>query len=126
MTEEDVCQLGYYSEAHIIWTKAKQLCSGQTLIYWVLVITRLVTTKYVEDEDLSAYIAKIKAFKRDLILMQRDISDDLFACFLRISMPAIWNYVFASLSDKYTSAEVEHHIKNEYGIRINQSTIALA
>ena len=59
-------------------------------------------------------------------MMNRNIDDDLFTCFVRISMPASWNYVFARLPDKYTSSEVEHHIKDEYGVRNNQSSTAAA
>ena len=67
-----------------------------------------------------------EGLRRDLTLMGRDIDDGLFACFLRISMPPTWNYVFAGLPNNYTSAEVERQVKDEYGIKTNQETVAMA
>ncbi|KAF5377001.1 hypothetical protein D9615_007326 [Tricholomella constricta] len=105
MTEEVVNQLGHHREAAVIWLEAQRLFAGRTLTDWTLTITSLVTTKYVDGDDLPAHIARMKGYRRDLIMMQRDIDDDLYACFLRISMPSSWNYVFAGLPAKYTSSE---------------------
>lgn len=74
---------------------------------WTLIITALVTTRYTDGEDAAAHITKMKTYRCDLLMMQRDIDDELFACFLCISMPSSWNYVFAALPEHYTSAEVE-------------------
>ena len=41
-------------------------------------------------------------------------------------MPPSWNYIFAGLPQAYLSAEVECHIKDEYGIKSNQESVALA
>lgn len=109
-----------------IWYEARQLFSGQTMTDFTLTITSLVTTKYVDGEDIAAHIAKMEGFCRNLMLMSRDIDDSLFACFIRISMPPTWNYVFAGLPQSYTSAEVERRIKDEYGIKTNQESVAMA
>jgi hypothetical protein len=93
---------------------------------YTLTITSLVTTKFVDGEDPAAHIAKMKGFHHDLMLMNRDLNDSLFVCFLCISMPLTWNYVFAGLPQTYTSAEVEHRIKDEHGIKTNQESVAMA
>src|SRR5882762_4953676 len=93
---------------------------------FTLTITSLVTMKYVDGEDVAAHIVKMKSFCQDLMLMNRDLEDGLFACFLRISMPPSWNYVFAGLPQMYTSAEVERRIKEEHGIKANQESVAMA
>jgi hypothetical protein len=126
MDDEIVSQIGHHAIASEIWIEARRLFSGQTITDWTMTITALVTTRYVEGEDLLAHVAKMKALRRDLILMDRNIEDDMFACYLRISMPPTWNYVFAGLPAKYTSAEVERRIKDEYGIRNSQESAAAA
>src|SRR6202790_3374231 len=68
----------------------------------------------------------MKGFHCDLMLMDRDLENGLFACFLRISMPPSWNYVFAGLPQMYTSAEVECRIKDEHGIKANQESVVMA
>ena len=60
------------------------------------------------------------------MLMNRDLEDGLFACFLRISMPPTWNYVFTGLPQMYTSAEVECQGKDKFGIKANQESVAMA
>ena len=90
-----------------MWAEAWCLYAGTTTMDWTLTITALVTTHYTDSEDVTEHIAKMKAYCCDLILMQHDIADKLFVCFLCISMPSTWNYVFAALPDYYTSAEVE-------------------
>jgi hypothetical protein len=90
-----------------IWAEARRLFAGQTITDCMLTITNLITEKYEEGEDIEEHIAKFRAWKRDLLLMQRDIPDDLYACLLRILMPATWNYVFTGLPTKYMSAKVE-------------------
>ena len=124
MEESVNAQLSHLTTAAEIWAEARRLFAGQTITDYMLTITNLVTAKYEEGEDVTEHIAKFKTWRRDLILMQRDIPDDLYACFLRISMPAAWNYVFAGLPAKYTSAEVERRIKDESGVRKNQETTA--
>lgn len=124
MTEEVMSQLAHLQRASEIWMDARRLYSGTTATDWTLVMTSLVTTRYQDGEDINEHIAKMKGFRRDLILMRRDIEDELFACFLRISMPATWNYVFAALPDHYTSIEVERRIRDEFGIRASQSSTA--
>ncbi|OSX59045.1 hypothetical protein POSPLADRAFT_1049185 [Postia placenta MAD-698-R-SB12] len=83
-----------------------------------------IINQFDDGEDLIAHIAKMKEYHRNLILMSRNIDDELFACFLRISMPALWNYVFAALPDRYTLEEIERHMKDELGVRTNQQTNA--
>jgi hypothetical protein len=90
---------------------------------FTLMITSLMTTKYIDGKDIATHIAKMKGFCHDLMLMSCDIDDSLFTCFLHISMPPTWNYVFTGLPQSYTSAEVEGHIKDEYGIKTNQESI---
>jgi hypothetical protein len=126
MAEEVAIQMSHLRSAHEIWSEARRLFSGQTMTDFTLTITSLVTTKYVDGEDVAAHIAKMKGFRRDLMLMDRDLEDGLFACFLRISMPPSWNYVFAGLPQMYTSAEVERRIKDEHGIKANQESVATA
>ncbi|TFY63604.1 hypothetical protein EVJ58_g3163 [Rhodofomes roseus] len=122
MTEEVLAQIGYLKNAASIWAEARRLYAGQSSTDWTMTITNLVTTRYADGQDLLAHIAKMKGFRRDLILMNRDIDDELYACFLRISMPTSWNYVFAGLPDRYSSQEVERRLKDEHGIRANQQT----
>ena len=107
MSEEIVVQVSHLKVVKDIWDKVKCLFSGQTLMDFTLMITALVTTKYVDSEDVTAHLVKMKGLCHDLILMGRDVDDGLFACFLRISMPPTWNYVFAGLPNNYMSAEVE-------------------
>ena len=107
MSEEIVVQVSHLKNVVDIWKEAKRLFAGQTITDFTLTITSLVTTKYVDGEDIPAHIAKMKGFQCDLTLMGKDLDDGLFGCFLRISMPPTWNYVFASLPNDYTSAEVE-------------------
>ena len=126
MSEEIVVQVSHLKIAKDIWDEAKCLFSGQTLTDFTLTITVLVTTKYVDGEDVTTHLAKMKGLHRDLTLMGRDVDNGLFACFLRISMPPTWNYVFAGLPNNYTSAEVERRVKDEYGIKTNQETVAMA
>ena len=126
MSEEIVVQVSHLKVVKDIWDKAKCLFSGQTLTDFTLTITALVTTKYVDGEDITAHLAKMKGLRRDLTLMGHDVDDGLFVCFLRISMPPTWNYVFAGLPNNYMSAEVEQRVKDEYGIKTNQETVAMA
>ena len=119
-------QMGHLTYAHNIWDKARHLFSGQTMTDFTLTITSLVTMKYINGEDPSAHIAKMKGFCHDLMLMNWSINDELFACFLRISMLLTWNYVFAGLLQKYSSARVERHIKDEHGIKSNQQSVTMA
>ena len=107
MSEEIVVQVSHLKVAKDIWDKAKCLFSGQTLTDFTLTIMALVTTKYVDGEDITTHLAKMKGLRPDLTLMGRDVDNGLFVCFLRISMPPTWNYVFAGLPNNYTSAEVE-------------------
>ena len=126
MSEEIVVQVSHLKNVVDIWKEAKRLFAGQTVTDFTLTITSLITTKYVDGEDIPAHIAKMKGFQCDLTLMGKDLDDGLFGCFLRISMPPTWNYVFASLPNDYTSAEVERRIKDEYGTKVNQETLATA
>ena len=107
MSEDIVVQISHIKLALEIWSEARCLFSGQTITDFTLRITSLVTMKYVDGEDIPAHLAKIKGYHRDLTLMGRDIDDGFFACFMRISMPPTWNYVFAGLPNDYTSAKVE-------------------
>src|ERR1700722_11670371 len=125
MSEETAVQMSHLWNAGEIWQEAKRLFSGQTMTDYTLTITSLVTTKYVDGEDPATHIAKMKAFRRDLQLMSRNIDDGLFACLLRISMPPSWNYVFSGLPDNYSSVEVERRIKDEHGIKTNQESVAM-
>ena len=74
---------------------------------WTLMITAIVITRYTDGEDVSVHIAKMKGYQHDLILMQWDLADGLFTCFLHISMPSTWNYIFAALPDHYNTTEVK-------------------
>ena len=107
MSEDIVVQISHIKLASEIWSEARRLFSGQTITDFTLTITSLVTTKYVDGKDIPAHLAKIKGYCHDLTLMGRDIDDGLFACFMRISMPPTWNYVFAGLPNDYMSAKVE-------------------
>ena len=118
--------MSHLRSTHEIWGEARCLFSGQTMMDFTLTITSLVTTKYVDGEDVAVHIAKMKGFHRDLMLMNRDLEDGLFACFLRISMPPTWNYVFAGLPQMYTSTEVERRVKDEFGIKANHESVAMA
>jgi len=82
--------------------------------------------KFVDGEDPATHIAKMKGYRHDLMLMNCDLDDSLFTCFLRILMPLTWNYIFARLPQLYTSAKVEHQINDEHGIKTNQESVAMA
>ena len=106
MSEEIVVQVSHLKVVKDIWDKVKRLFSGQTLTDFTLTIMVLVTTKYVDGKDVTTHLAKMKGLCRDLTLMGCNVDDSLFTCFLRISMPPTWIYVFASLPNNYTSAKV--------------------
>jgi hypothetical protein len=92
-----------------IWAEVKKLFTGQTTTNYTLTISLLINTKYGEgDETVLEHIMKMKQYKRDLIMMNRKLDDDIFTCLLHLSMPQDWNYVFAGLVDLYTSADVEN------------------
>ena len=122
MSEEIQNQIGHLPTAAEMWEEARRLYASATAMDWTLAIRSLVTTCYTDGDDVAAHISEMKGYRRDLTLMQRDIDDELFACFLRISMPSTWDDVFATLSDHYTSSEVEQRIRDEYGVRTGQST----
>ncbi|KIM64463.1 hypothetical protein SCLCIDRAFT_8511 [Scleroderma citrinum Foug A] len=82
--------------------------------------------RHTDGEDINAHITKMQGHRHDLVMMQRDIDNELFACYLRISMPSTWNYVFTALPDHYTSAKVEQRIRDEQGIRSSQSATSSA
>ncbi|KIJ61053.1 hypothetical protein HYDPIDRAFT_31762 [Hydnomerulius pinastri MD-312] len=126
MSEEVMTQLAHYETAWQIWDEARRLYAGTTVTDWTLTIASLVNTKLKDGEDVAAHIAKMKGYQRDIILMNRDIDDELFACFLRLSMPPSWNIAFAALPDRYASSEVERRICEEYGIRLSQTSNPLS
>ena len=82
--------------------------------------------KFVDREDPTIHITKMKGYRHDLMLMNHNLEDGLFTCFLCISMPPTWNYVFAGLPQLYTSAEVECQIKDGHSIKTNQESVAMA
>jgi hypothetical protein len=126
MAEEVAVQMSHLRNAAKIWNKARRLFSGQTMTDFTLTITSLVTTKFVDGEDPATHIVKMMGYRCNLMLMNHDLDDSLFACFLRISMPPTWNYVFTGLPQLYTSAEVEHQIKDGHSIKTNQESVAIA
>ena len=85
-------------------------------------IATLVLIRYIEGEDVTDHLKKMNGFKQDLSLMGWLLTDNLFATFLHISMPPIWNYTFAGLPKKYTTKDVQHCILDEWRIHINQQT----
>jgi hypothetical protein len=124
MEESVNAQLSHLTSAKAIWDEARRLFARQTITDYTMTITNLVTTKYQEDEDIMEHIAKFRGWKRDLQMMARDIPDDLFACFLQISMPLSWNYVFTGLPTRYTAEEIERRIKDESGVCKTQESAA--
>jgi len=126
MAKEVVVQMSHLRNAAEIWNEAQHLFSGQTMTDFTLTITSLVTMKFVDGKDPTIHIGKMKGYTHDLMLMNRDPEDSLFACFLCIFIPPTWNYVFAGLPQLYTSAEVECRIKDEHGIKTNQESVAMA
>ena len=89
MTEEKQHEIGHLPTAAEIWMEAHRLYMGSTATDWTLTIMALVTTRYNDGEDATAHITKMKTYRRDLLFMQRDIDDELFACFLRICIYAV-------------------------------------
>jgi transposase InsO family protein len=127
MEPEIISQLDTDLSSHELWTETRRIFAGQTMADYTLTISSLINTKYGGGEDdVIEHLTKMKRFRRDLILMNRDIDDAVFACFLRLSMPPDWNYVFAGLVDPYTSKEVETRIKGEHGNRAVQTAAATA
>ena len=122
MSEEIQSQIGDLPTAAGMWAEARRLYASTTATDWTLTITSLVTTRYTDGDDVAAHISKMKGYRRDLVLMQRDIDNELFACFLRISMPPTWDVVFATLPDHYTSSEVERRIRGEHTVHTSQFT----
>ena len=82
MSEEVQNQLGHLPTTSEIWVEAQRLYANTTTTDWTLTITSMVTTHHTDGEDIATHIAKMKTYCRDLILMQHDIDDELFACFL--------------------------------------------
>src|SRR6266436_6506328 len=71
MSEEVAVQMSHLRNASEIWSEAKRLFSRQTMTDYTLTITSLVTTKFVDGEDPATHIAKMKGYRRDLMLMNR-------------------------------------------------------
>ena len=126
MTKEVAIQMSHLKITSEVWDKAQRLFSGQTMTDFTLTIMFLITLKYVDGEDPAAHIVKMWGLHWDLMLMNRDIDNGLFACFLWISMLPSWNYIFSGLPQAYTSAKIERWIKDEHGIKSNQESAALA
>jgi hypothetical protein len=126
MADKVVNQVGHWNEAKEVWEEARCLYSGQMITNWTMIITSLVMTKFTDREDVTTHISKMKLYRWDLIMMGCNMDNDLSSCFLHISMPPGWNYVFAGLLAKYTTAEVKWCIKDKYGIRANQQSTASA
>jgi len=82
MSEEVQNQLGHLPTTLEIWAEAQRLYANTTTMDWTLTITLMVTTHHTDSKDIATHIAKMKTYRRDLILMQHDINDELFACFL--------------------------------------------
>ena len=66
-------QVSHLKIAKDIWDEAKHLFSGQTLTDFTLTITALVTTKYVDGEDVTTHLAKMKGLRCNLTQMGRDV-----------------------------------------------------
>lgn len=126
MSDELIMQVGQYQSAHEIWTEARRICVGQSIMDFTLTMYKLMHTAYSNSEDVATHIAKMREFKRNLTLIGRPIPDDIFAAFLRLSMPSEWNFVFAGLPDAYTSIEVERRIREEYAQRQAQASTSTA
>lgn len=126
MSDEVATKLGHLATAADMWTEAIHLYGNLTATDWTMLITRLVTEKWtptgLSEGDPLDHIAKMKGYRRDLQLMDRDIDDCLFACFLRISMPSDWNGIFAGLPSVFNSNEVERRIRDEWAVRSIQAT----
>ncbi|KIK78695.1 hypothetical protein PAXRUDRAFT_16736 [Paxillus rubicundulus Ve08.2h10] len=82
VTEEVMTQLAHYETACQIWDKARWLYTGTTVMDWTLTIASLINTKHKDGEDIAAHIAKMKGYHHNIILMNCDIDDNLFTCFL--------------------------------------------
>ena len=121
-----VSQLDAETTAAEAWRDIKRLFAGQTTADYTLTMANLITTKYDGEGDVIEHLMKMKGYRRDLILMNRDVPDEIFACFLRLSMPQEWNYVFAGLVDPYTPKDVESRIRAENSNRSAQSATATA
>jgi hypothetical protein len=108
MEPEIISQLDPGLTAAELWSETKRLYAGETMADYTLTFSNLINMKFSgDDNDVIEHILRMKGFRRDLILMGRDIPDEVFACCLRLSMPQEWNYVFAGLLDPYTSKQVE-------------------
>src|ERR1700722_6916778 len=111
MEPEIIGQIDQGLKSADIWREIRRLFAPQTMADYTLTISNLINTKYVDtDQDVTEHVAKLKRYRRDLILMNRNLPDEVFACFLRLSMPSEWNY---GLSDPYMSKKVEARIKGE-------------
>ena len=89
MMEEKQHEIGHLPMAAEIWMEARRLYMGSTVTDWTLTIMALVTSHYNDGEDATAHITKMKTYCRDLLFMQRDIDNELFACFLHICIYAV-------------------------------------
>ena len=102
-------QMSHLKLTSEIWDEVKHLFSGQTMTDFTLTITSFITLKYVDGKDpTTTPIAKMHGLHHDLRLMNQDIDDGLFVCFLWISMPPSWNYIFTGLPQAYSFSKVKH------------------
>ncbi|KAF8555518.1 hypothetical protein OG21DRAFT_1568786 [Imleria badia] len=60
-----------------IWAEARHLYLGTTATDWTLIITALATTRFTDGKDIATQIAKMKSYGRDLVLMQRNVNNEL-------------------------------------------------
>ncbi|KAJ3490873.1 hypothetical protein NLI96_g1117 [Meripilus lineatus] len=124
MSSELIIQVGHLPDASSIWYETRRICAGQSAMDFTLTISQLMTMTYLPEDDVGKHIAKMRQLNHALTLMGRHIPDDIFAVFLRLSMPTSWRYIFGGLPETYTSAEIERRIRDEYAYQLIEQTRA--
>jgi hypothetical protein len=82
MEPEIIVQINSGIMAAQFWVEIKRLYAGQSSADFTLVFSNLFNTRCTEEQDPIEHITKFKGYRRELILMGRDIPDDIFACYV--------------------------------------------
>ncbi|KAJ3481609.1 hypothetical protein NLI96_g7551 [Meripilus lineatus] len=92
MLSELTIQVGHLPDASSMWDETWRICAGQSAMDFTLMISQLMITTYQHDDDVGKHIAKMRQLNHALTLVGCHIPDDIFAVFLRLSMPP-WHRV---------------------------------
>lgn len=101
-----------------LWKRLRTISRLKSGYSYLQAVANLTSTKYVDGDDVRDHILKMEFFRNQIICFDdRKIPDELFACFLRLSMPQSWNTAFLALPDSHTSIDVVKCIVSEFDYR---------